>query len=414
MLLWPRSGSGYSVQTHEQLIDLAWKPAIVPLLQARYPGLTPAKLDEAHAYAYGGCAIQDLGYYPFGSEFFSNLTHYVRTGDFIQSLLRNAKNPDELAFAVGALSHYVGDSTGHSVATNPSVAKEFPKLDAKYGPSVTYDENPHAHVRVEFAFDINEISKRRFAPSRYLAHVGIHVADDLLARAFFETYGLQLTDVLGGHLKRPALGGYKFAVRRFLPRIAYAETVLHRHRMPADDNDADFQTMEKALAQSDFENGWDAYRKKAGIGTYVVAGLIYIVPPVGPLALVKIRGPEDATEQLYVTSVNQSTAKIGRLLGETKNADTAGMAADLPNLDLDTGLRTIPGTYKLTDETYAKLLRTIARPGFGKIPAGLQADIEAFYAEAKARSGKTKDVAEWAEVQKELALLKQMQTVPEP
>lgn len=172
-LFCPPANQAYSVQTHEQLIDLAWTPAIVPLLLARFPGLTSAQLQEAHAYAYGGSAIQDLGYYPFGNEFFSDLTHYVRSGDFVRSLLRNAKTADELAFAVGALSHYVGDSTGHSVAVNPSVAIDFPKLRAQYGPVVTYDESPHSHVRTEFAFDINEISKRRFAPSAYLEHVGL-------------------------------------------------------------------------------------------------------------------------------------------------------------------------------------------------------------------------------------------------
>src|ERR1022692_3326005 len=69
---------GYSVLTHEQLIDLTWADSIQPLLLRRFPMLTPAQLREAHAYAYGGCVIQDLGYYPFGKPIFSNLLHYVR------------------------------------------------------------------------------------------------------------------------------------------------------------------------------------------------------------------------------------------------------------------------------------------------------------------------------------------------
>ena len=204
LLLWPRAQFGYSVQTHEQLVDLAWKPAIVPLLRERFPGLTDAQLKEAHAYAYGGCAIQDVGYYPFGKTLFSNLTHYVRSGDFVRNLLRNAKTPDELAFAVGALSHYVGDTDGHAVATNPSVANQFPKLKAKYGNFVSYEENPHAHVQTEFAFDINEIAKHRFAPSKYLEYVGLEVATGLLARSFFQTYGLQLETIVGAPRERQA------------------------------------------------------------------------------------------------------------------------------------------------------------------------------------------------------------------
>jgi hypothetical protein len=188
LLLFPRAGVGYSVQTHEQLIDLAWQSSIRPFLLARYPGMTEAQLREAHAYAYGGSAIQDLGYYPFGKQLFSDLTHYVRTGDFVRALLQNAKTPDELAFAVGALSHYIGDTIGHSEAINRAVPIEFPKLEQRYGSSVPYDAGKHQHVRTEFAFDINEIGKGRFAPWAYLEQVGLNVSGGLLARAFYDLW----------------------------------------------------------------------------------------------------------------------------------------------------------------------------------------------------------------------------------
>ncbi len=399
----------------------------MPLLLDRYPGLTPAQLDEAHAYAYGGCAIQDLGYYPFGNQFFSDLTHYVRTGDFVRSLLRNARTPDEFAFAIGALSHYVGDSIGHSLATNPSVAADFPRLRARYGARVPYEANPHDHVRVEFAFDINEISKRRFAPSAYLKHVGLQVATDLLGRAFFETYGLHLDAILGAHHERPNFATYRFSVRSFLPRIAYAETVLHRGRMPddptgaGDPGHADFVRLEGALAQSDFENGWDQYRKHAGIGTHLLAGVLFLLPPIGPLAEAHIKVPDAHTEDLYVQSVNRSTASIRFLLQTITNSKPAisdrasGLSARLlPNLDLDTGLRSAPGTYRLTDETYYKLLNIITRRGASPIPTGLVNDINAFYADPKAPNAIRRKPAEWARLQAELKLLPTLPTVPEP
>src|SRR3954449_9740949 len=133
LLIGVRQSHAYSVQTHELLIDLNWKSTIRPFLLGHFPRVTEAQLERAHAYAYGGCAIQDLGYYPFGNSFFSDLTHYVRSGDFVWSLFRNAHNANELAFAIGALTHYLGDSIGHSQATNPAVATTFPKLAAKYG-----------------------------------------------------------------------------------------------------------------------------------------------------------------------------------------------------------------------------------------------------------------------------------------
>jgi hypothetical protein len=226
---WSRQACAYSLLTHEQLIDLTWEDSIVPLLKSRYPTLTPQELDEARAYAYGGCVIQDIGYYPFGDEFFSDLTHYVRTGDFVLALFRNAHNADELAFAVGALTHYVGDSFGHSQATNRAVALEFPNLAKRYGQSVNYAEGRRQHVRTEFAFDIDQIAHHRFAPLGFLRHIGIQVPVHQLALAFYETYGLtEDFDVRKG--QKVNIKAYRFATRTFIPRVAYAVTLLSRSR----------------------------------------------------------------------------------------------------------------------------------------------------------------------------------------
>lgn len=405
-LLFPTKTPAYSVQTHEQLIDLAWKNSIRPLLLRRFPGTTEPELREAHAYAYGGCAIQDLGYYPFGSEFFSDLTHYVRSADFVRSLFRNARNANELAFAVGALSHYVGDSVGHAEAVNPAVAIEFPKLRKKYGPSVTYDEGPHAHVRAEFAFDINQISKHRFAPSAYLRHVGLEVPEDLLERAFFETYGLDARHTVGKD--RPIIRGYRFAVRSFLPRIAYAETVLHKKDFPPDTPSEVFDTFKQNLAQADFENGWNQYRKKAGIETHLLAVLIAILPKIGVLSDLAIRGPNVQTEQQYVVSVNHATNRLRELL--TQPGANGGA---LPNRDLDTGELVQPGAYRRTDETYAKLLNEITRQQH-MVPAGLKRNVLDYYADPNAPISTKKDRDKWKRVQAQLKLLENMNTRPAP
>ncbi len=396
----------YSVQTHEQLIDLNWKRTIRPFLLGRFPHTTEAELERAHSFAYGGCAIQDLGYYPFSNQFFSNLTHYVRSADFVRILFKDAKNSDELAFAVGALSHYVGDTVGHSRAVNPAVADEFRQLAKKYGPLVTYDENPHAHVRTEFAFDVNEISKHRMAPSAYLRHVGLRVPTALLARAFFETYGLDFEHVLGQ--RRPVIRGFRFAVRSFLPRIAYAETVLHKHGFPPDAPSEAFQVFERHLADADFEKGWNQYRKKAGIETHLLAWTIAILPKVGPLSLLAIRGPSSQTHELYLESMNAATDALQRLLATW---DTRGQS--LPNRDLDTGEKVRPGGYRLTDETYAKLLEAITKQASDKLPAGLKQAVLEYYADPAAPLSTKKDSKKWAQVQEELIVLKRMDTLPD-
>src|ERR1700723_74580 len=196
LLLLTSSGypQGFFCLTHEAIIGSAWKDSIRPLLLQRFPNATKEELKDAHAYAYGGSIIQDMGYYPFGSHLFSDLTHYVRTGDFVEALIRDSKDLNEYAFALGTMAHYAADNNGHRIAVNRSVPILYPKLQKKYGDVVTYDENPAAHLKTEFGFDVLEVAKGRYAPDDYRDHIGFQVSKDLLRRAFEETYCLKLDD----------------------------------------------------------------------------------------------------------------------------------------------------------------------------------------------------------------------------
>ena len=195
MVLAPRGADAYSVLAHESNIDALWNSHIRPVLLARYPGTSADGLLEARAYAYGGSTIQDLGYFPFGSRFFTNLLHYVKTGDFVQALLRDAHDVDELAFALGALCHYASDTEGHAIAVNRAVPLMYPKLRAKYGDRVPYDEAPKEHILVEFAFDVLLVAHGGYKLQAYHDFIGFKVSKPLLERAFTETYGLEMKDV---------------------------------------------------------------------------------------------------------------------------------------------------------------------------------------------------------------------------
>jgi hypothetical protein len=380
----------------------------VPLLRSRYPHITVEQLDEARSYAYAGCVIQDVGYYPFGDPFLSDLTHYVRSGDFVVHLFRDAKDANQLAFAIGALSHYIGDNIGHSQATNRAVGTDFPKLAAKYGPLVTFGEAESAHVRTEFGFDINEIAHHRFAPVHYLRHVGLNVPTQQLAAAFYDTYGLS-ADFSKARARRINVGGFRFAIRSFVPRIAYAVTLLHRSHMPDDSMSPDMQKLSSEVARVATENNWDKYRKKAGIGTYSLAGLIYIVPKIGPLKLLAIKVPSAATEEEYVRSINQSTDLLSTTL-----VRFATPHQTLANRDLDTGAPVRPGGYRLADETYAKLLHLLVVDPHHTVPPGLKTDILNYYADPNAAIHTKKDPTQWARVQSELQVLRTMPVSNQP
>ena len=226
VLLMSSGGSfAYSVLTHEQIVDLLWTDEIQPLLLKRYPGLSEDQIREAHAYAYGGAVIQDLGYYPFGSTEFSNLVHYVRSGDFVRELLLESQDVNEYAFALGALSHYASDIAGHP-AVNQAVAIQYPKLRAKFGPSVRYAQDKTAHLKTEFGFDTVQVAKNRYASQQYHNFIGFKVSKSLLERAFPVVYGVELKDVLTH--EDLAVGSYRFAVSRLIPRMTQVALQTHK------------------------------------------------------------------------------------------------------------------------------------------------------------------------------------------
>lgn len=400
----PEKSRAYSVFSHQELIDLTWKDLLQPLLLKRFPQTTQADLQEAHAYAYGGCTIQDLGYYPFSNQFFSNLTHYVRSGDFIMNLLRDARTANEYAFALGALSHYVGDNVGHRDAINPATALAFPKLARKYGSAVTYDENPHAHVRTEFAFDIDQLSKHRLAPGAYLRFIGLRVSYRLLAQAFAETYSLPLHDILGPG--RPAIRSYRASVRSFLPRFAYAETVIHRNDFLPDIANDSTQTFLDHIARADFQTVWNRYRHKPGIRTHLLALLILVLPKIGPFSDLAIKIPTEHTQDLYVKSMNRSIEAYAGLLKQLAAAPE--LAQPIPNLNLDTGEDSQPGAYALMDKTYARLLHEITTDPQRSIASGLKQDILDYYGVRSSPVSVEKHGKTSGQVVKDLAVLRNM------
>ena len=172
------------------------------MLQARFPGTTAADLLEARAYSYGGCVIQDLGYYPFGSHAFSNLVHSVRAGDFVTALIRNAHDVNDYTFALGALGHHAADNNGHPLAVNRAVPLMYPKLKKRFGNYVTYAQSPKSQVLVEFSFDVVQMAAGAYAPAAYHSYIGFKVAKLALERACRETYGVEMKDVSSVRISR--------------------------------------------------------------------------------------------------------------------------------------------------------------------------------------------------------------------
>ena len=387
----------YSVLTHEEIVDLAWTTEIRPLLLLRYPGLSEDQIIEAHAYAYGGSVIQDLGYYPFGSKQFSSLAHYVRTGDFVEELLRESQDANEFAFALGALSHYAADIAGHP-AINQAVALDYPKLRAKFGKSVRYADDRTAHLKTEFGFDTLQVAKNRYAPQQFHDFIGFKVAEPLLERAFPVVYGLQLKDVLPH--EDLAVGSYRFAVSRLIPQMTQVALEVNKKDLIKETPDFSRRKFLYRLSRSDYERAWGKSYTRPGIGTRVLAALLRYIPKVGPFKGLGFNNPTPQTEDLYIKSINSSVDLYRSYLEEER----AGKLV-LPNCDLDSGAITKEGEYSLTDESYAILLASLSSGNFKQTTPQLRENILEFYSQPSQEVRTEKDEARWQGVQSHLALL---------
>lgn len=396
-----RPSRAYSVLTHEEIIDLLWHDELVPLLRARFPDATIDELHTAHAYAYGGSLIQDIGYYPFGSHLFSNLTHYVRSGDFVINLIRESQDIDEYAFALGALAHYASDTDGHP-AVNEAVSHDFPKLHAKYGPVVTYEDDPKAHIRTEFGFDVLQVARDRFTSDAYHDFIGFQVSRPVLERAFLATYGIKLTDVISN--PDLSIGTFRYTVSTLIPTFTKVAIVTKHDEIQQADPTMTRKRFLFHMSRREFEHDWGKDYKRPGFFAHFLAFLVRILPHIGPLSTLDIKVPNTTTESLYMHSLEQSTRTYK---AELKLSDSP--AFHLENKDFDTGKPTAIGEYHLTDETYAQLLDKLAKAHFNQLSPQLRDNMLSFFSGSRIPAYAVKSKKKWAKTQQELAQLRALQ-----
>jgi len=391
-------GNSYSVLTHEQIVDLVWKDQIQPLLLKRFASATPDDLRKAHAYAYGGSLIQDMGYYPFGNKYFSDLAHYVRSGDFVQALIDQSSDLNEYAFALGALAHYSSDTCGHP-AVNRAVANSFPKLQEKFGNEVTYADDPKAHIRTEFGFDMVQVAKNRYTSDAYHDFIGFEISKPVLERAFQQTYDLKLQDVI--HKEDLAFGTFRRSISTIIPEMTKVALINRRADIVRDTPNFNKKKFLYRLKRTEYEKEWGKGYRKPGPGARVLAFVLKIIPKFGPFKALAFQVPTTQTEDLYIKSINTTVDNYRSLLREQQ----AGQL-QLANLDFDTGKPARAGEYQLADKTYAQLLDELAKDNFDQVTSDLRDNILSFYGNLNAPVATKKEKKAWVRTLVELQKLR--------
>ena len=353
LLLRPSVSKAYSVLAHEALIDAVWDHYFVPALKARFPGINDSVIKAAHAYAYGGAVASDMGYYPFGSKLFTNLVHYVRSGDYVNALIDEAQNPTEYAFALGSLCHYFADVYGHGLGVNRAVPVAYPKDESRFGQKVTYEDDETAHKRIEFAFDVTQTAKGNFASTAYHDFIGFKVADSLMDRAFFKTYHLHLNDIFGNFSR--AVNTFRWTVKNFFPLLTKAAWSSKSAAIKKADSTMTEKKFRYRMSRANYNKEFGKKRDKPGVGAFLLGALIKILPKIGPLAPLKFKPPSPEVEKLYIQSFDSVQLHYSTAL-RTLNSHTPNFI----NKNLDTGSDTHPGEYWLADQTYSDLLLKLA------------------------------------------------------
>ena len=402
LLVCPEQGKAYSVMSHQAIIDAAWETDLKPALRRRFSKATEEELNEGQAYAYGGAIIQDLGYYPYGTPFFSDLTHYVRSADFILAMLRDAQDVNEYAFALGAMAHYAADNNGHKIGTNRAVAVMYPKLKRKYGDSVSYEQDKLAHVKTEFAFDVLEIAKERYAPESYHDFIGFEVSRRVLEEAFEETYGLDLKKVLVNEDR--ALNSYRHAVSNLLPRATRIAWQLKRDEIEADEPGITKRKFLYNLNRAKYEQEWGKDYQQPTFGDKFLAFLYRILPKIGPLKVLQFKTPTPETEKMFEASFNDTLDQYRKLLKQQRETQQPALTND--NFDL--GTTSAPGQYQLSDSTHAKLLHKLAEQNFAGMTPEIRTELLEFFGGTDTPFKLKKDKKAWSKLQTELEALRKL------
>jgi hypothetical protein len=347
-----------------------------------------------------------MGYYPHGSMFFSDLAHYVRSGDFVTILIRDSKDLNEYAFALGALAHYAADIKGHSIGTNRAVPVLYPKLKKKHGDSVTYEDDPLAHVKTEFGFDVLEVAKGRYAPDAYHDFIGFEVAAPLLEQAFRETYGLDLKKVLSNEDK--VIGSYRRDVSKLIPRATRVAWSLKQKDIEADEPGITRKKFLYNLSRSSYEHSWGKQYERPTFWDHFLAFLFRLLPKVGPLRVLQLKTPTPETERMFQASFNATLDRYRSLLKEQGEGNLK-----LPNNNFDVGELTPPGKYRMNDDAHAELLDKLAAQDFADMSPDLRAEMLGFFADPNAPYATKRNPKVWSRVEAELRQLKS-EPKPEP
>jgi hypothetical protein len=398
------TSKAYSILAHEAIIDAAWANSLRPMLKEKYPDATDLELRTAHSYAYGGSIVADMGYMPFGNGFFTDLVHYVRSGDFVEALVKDASNLNEYAFALGALSHYMADKYGHSMSTNRNVPLVYPNLKKKFGNVVTYDNDHTSHSRIEFAYDVIQIGQGNYTTEGYHDFIGFNISVPVLERAFYETYGQQLGTIFGNI--NSSINTMRWGVRSLFPNLTKSAYKANQVEIEKLHPGITVKKFRYKMSRKSFNLEYGKEHQEPKFFTKVAVFMIKILPKIGPLKKLSFKSPGEQGQKLFAVAFETIETNYRTAL---KQAGQNRLV--LPDIDFDTGNPVRFNEYPLVNKTYDKLVEVLQQNNYKNVTPQLKKDIVNFYNTADTTQYATKDAKKWNKTSMGLRRLAQFRPV---
>jgi hypothetical protein len=240
------------------------------------------------------------------------------------------------------------------------------------GPVATYEDDPTAHLRTEFAFDVVQVARGRYLTDAYHDFIGFEVSKPVLARALEETYGLDLDHLFGDF--GLAITTFRWAVASVVPDLTRTAWAARQDEIRRLIPTASAERFVFTMSRQEFERRWGTAYEHPNVGQRLLAFVLHLVPKIGPVKKLAFKTPTPRSDRLFVTSFDRAVAQYRTLIPRSASKDFT-----LPNRNLDTGDAVRLGDYGLVDKTYRSLLSRLDDDHFEHVPPALRRNILAFY-----------------------------------
>jgi hypothetical protein len=271
---------------------------------------------------------------------------------------------------------------------------------------VTYEEDPLAHIKTEFGFDVLEVARQRYAPDSYRDFIGFQVDLQLLEQAFRETYGLELKTVLPDETR--VIGSYRRDVSKLIPKATRIAWTLKKNEIQRDEPSMTKRKFLYNLSRASYEKNWGQDYQKPSTFERLLAFIYRLLPKFGPLKVLQLHTPTPQTERMFEASFNAALDRYKALLGQAGRR-----MPEVPDWNLDTGGTTAPGVYFMNDNVRAELLQRLAQQNFAGVTTGLRAELLHFYSDPNAPYATRRKEKEWNKLQIDLKRLKDWSPLPQ-